>query len=115
MLANVIGNAIDAMPSGGRLIVRSRESENRRTGAKGLRLTVADTGTGIPKEKQTKIFEAFYTTKGIGGTGLGLWISSDIMHRHGGAINIRSSQREAHRGTVVTLFLPFKNPAVATT
>ena len=115
VLANVIGNAIDAMPSGGRLLVRSRESENRRTGAKGLRLTVADTGTGIPKKKQAKIFEAFYTTKGIGGTGLGLWISSDIMHRHGGQINIRSSEREGHRGTVITLFLPFNNPAVATT
>ncbi len=113
VLANVIGNAIDAMPSGGRLIVRSRESENRQTGAKGLRLTIADTGTGIPKEKHTKVFEAFYTTKGISGTGLGLWISKDIMHRHGGKISIRSSQREGHRGTVVTLFLPFNNPVAA--
>ncbi len=52
-------------------------------------------------------------TKGISGTGLGLWISEDIMHRHGGKISIRSSQREGHRGTVVTLFLPFNNPVAA--
>ena len=56
-----------------------------------------------------KIFEAFFTTKGFGGTGLGLWISREIMDRHRGYLRIRSSQREGHRGTVATIFLPYQN------
>ena len=55
-----------------------------------------------------KIFEAFFTTKGARGNGLGLWISSEIIDRHGGSIRVYSSQREGRSGTVFTLFLPFK-------
>lgn len=108
VLNNLVGNAIDAMPRGGRLIVRSREATRWNTGAPGLMLTVADTGGGMPPEVLERVFEAFFTTKGIGGSGLGLWISSDIVARHGGELRLRSSQREGHRGTVATLFLPFE-------
>jgi two-component system NtrC family sensor kinase len=107
VLSNVVSNAIDAMPMGGRLIVRSREGRDWQTGRRGLILTVADTGTGISDETQQRIFEAFFTTKGIGGSGLGLWISADIMRRHEGTITIRSSQRCGHKGTAVSLFIPF--------
>ena len=106
VLSNVITNAIDAMPLGGRLIVRSRQATEWRTGRKGLALTIADTGVGMGHETQCRMYEAFYTTKGIGGNGLGLWISADIMHRHQGTITIKSSQG-LKTGTVVTLFLPF--------
>ena len=109
VLSNFISNAIDAMsPGGGRLILRSREATRWKTGQQGLSLTVADTGAGISKAQQNRIFDAFYTTKGIGGTGLGLWISRDIAERHQGAIAFRSSQREGSRGSVFSLFLPFE-------
>ncbi len=89
-------------------MLRSREATRWKTGQQGLALTVADTGAGMSKAQQKRIFDAFYTTKGIGGTGLGLWISRDIAERHHGAISLRSSQREGRSGTVFTLFLPFE-------
>ncbi len=108
VLSNLIGNAIDAMPSGGRLLLRSREETNGRTGRRGLVITVADTGQGMGRETQKRLFEAFYTTKDIGGTGLGLWISKEIVERHHGMLRVRSSQKKGHSGTVFTLFLPFE-------
>ena len=108
VLSNLIGNAIDAMrPGGGTLLLRTRHSTNWRTGAKGITLTVADTGTGISAQSLKRIFEPFFTTKGIGGTGLGLWVSEEIVQRHGGRLFVRSSQRPARSGTLFTLFLPF--------
>jgi PAS domain S-box-containing protein len=106
VLNNLIGNAIDAMPSGGRLLVRSRNAVDWQSGQAGIALTVADTGFGIASEQMAKIFEAFFTTKGIGGTGLGLWISREIINRHRGHLRIRSSQRSGSKGTVATIFLP---------
>lgn len=109
VLSNFVSNAIDAMQNGGgRLLLRSREATNWRTGEQGLALTVADTGTGIAPDQQAKLFNAFYTTKGIGGTGLGLWISKEIVERHRGTIRFRSSQQAVHHGTVFSLFLPFQ-------
>ncbi len=109
VLNNLIGNAIDAMhPLGGRLLLRSREATHWSTERKGLMLTVADTGAGISPEVRSKIFDAFFTTKGIGGTGLGLWVSKEIVDRHQGALSMRSSQTEGQSGTVFTLFLPLE-------
>jgi signal transduction histidine kinase len=59
-------------------------------------------------ETQAHAFDAFFTTKGINGTGLGLWISSEIIARHEGRLLLRSSQSSAHHGTVFSLFLPFQ-------
>jgi signal transduction histidine kinase len=107
VLNNLIGNAIDAMPCGGRLLVRSREGTHWPTGRNGLILTVADTGEGMTPEILTKIFDPFFTTKGIGGTGLGLWVSQEIVLRHEGALRVRSTRREGRSGTAFALFLPF--------
>ncbi len=107
VLSNLIANAIDAMPVGGRLLLRSREATDWKTGKRGLVISVADTGVGISKAAQKKIFDAFFTTKGIGGTGLGLWISSEIVARHKGRLRVRSSEQEGRSGTVFALFLPF--------
>ena len=107
VLSNLFTNSIDAMPKGGRLFLRSREGTSWKSGQRGLYLTVADSGSGMSVATQTHLFEAFFTTKGIGGTGLGLWISAEIMERHQGRITIRSSQDEAHRGTVAMVFLPY--------
>jgi signal transduction histidine kinase len=106
-LSNIVSNAIDAMPNGGRLLIRSREGTDWGSGRDGVVLTLADTGTGIDPDIQKQMFEAFFTTKGIGGSGLGLWISTEIMRRHGGHISIRSTNAAAKSGTVVNLFLPF--------
>lgn len=107
VLNNLIGNAIDSMPLGGRLLLRSREAVDPQTSHRGLVITVADTGSGMSPETQRRLFDAFYTTKGIGGTGLGLWISKDIVDRHHGKLRFRSRTAEGRSGTVFTLFLPF--------
>jgi PAS domain S-box-containing protein len=109
VLNNLIGNAIDAMsPTGGRLLVRSRHATNWRTGVRGLVLTVADTAAGIAPDTLKRIFEPFFTTKGLLGTGLGLWVSYEIVGRHRGSLRVRSSQKPGKSGTVFTLFLPFE-------
>jgi len=109
VLSNLIVNAIDAMhPHGGRLLMRSREGTDWKTGRKGLILTVADTGSGMASDTAARIFEPFFTTKEIGGTGLGLWVSHEIVQRHGGTLAVRSSQRQGRSGAVFTLFLPFE-------
>jgi PAS domain S-box-containing protein len=109
VISNLLINAVDAMhPKGGRLLLRSREGQDHATGRPGIILTIADTGPGIAPETLTRIFEAFYTTKGDAGTGLGLWISKEILERHQGYLHVRSSQRPDHTGTVFTVFLPFE-------
>jgi PAS domain S-box-containing protein len=108
VLNNLIGNAIDAMPSGGRLSIRTREGRHWATARKGLVLTVADTGYGMSAETLPNIFNPFFTTKGLLGTGLGLWVSNEIVARHNGVLKARSTQREGRHGTVFTLFLPFE-------
>lgn len=107
VLSNLVANAIDAMyPTGGRLLIRNREGTDWRSGRKGIFLTVADTGAGIPVNLLNNIFEPFFTTKGIQGIGLGLWISHEIVERHRGSLKVRSSQKEHASGTVFQLFLP---------
>lgn len=112
VLSNLIGNAIDAMPSeSGRLLIRTREGTDWKTGRRGVVFTVADTGMGMSAQTRARIFEPFFTTKEIGGTGLGLWISQEIVDRHNGLMKIRSRQAPARSGTVITLFLPFDESA----
>ncbi len=108
VLNNLVGNAIDAMHSGGRLLLRSRDATHWPSSRRGIIITVADTGSGISEPVARHIFEPFFTTKGISGTGLGLWIAQEIVARHHGSIRVRSSQRPGRSGTVFTLFLPFE-------
>ena len=102
VIVNLIGNALDAMAGGGRLILRVRKFVNHRTGKPCVRLTVADTGQGMSREVQSRIFEAFYTTKGAAGNGLGLWLSLEIMKKCGSSMRVRSA---VGRGTVFQLSL----------
>jgi PAS domain S-box-containing protein len=107
VLSNLLGNALDAMGSGGgRVLVRSRDGRDWKTGRTGLVITVADTGSGIAPESMGRIFEAFFTTKKIGGTGLGLWVSQEIIARHQGRLRLRSKRAPGRSGTAFTLFLP---------
>ncbi len=107
VLNNLAANAIDAMQAGGTLLIRSRDATHWATGRKGLAITVADTGPGMEQSVLRRIFEPFYTTKGINGTGLGLWISQEIVARHEGVLRARSSRQLGRSGTVFSLFLPF--------
>ena len=106
VLSNLVGNAIDAMRRGGRMIIRSQEVTMWRTGQPGLRITIADTGHGMSAAVRANIFEPFYTTKGSSGNGLGLWISKGIMDKHHGLLRVRSCNTPGRSGTVFSLFLP---------
>jgi signal transduction histidine kinase len=111
VISNLMGNAIDAMStSGGRLWLRTREGNNWSDGERGIVFTIGDTGSGMTPDTACMIFEPFFTTKGASGTGLGLWVSRDIVRRHKGALRVKSSQRPNTRGTIFTLFLPFAAP-----
>ncbi len=101
VLNNLIANAIDAMRTGGRLMVRAHDCHV--LGVPGVRITIADTGHGMSAAVQKRLFEPFFTTKDLNGTGLGLWISQGILERHQGRLRVRSGEGV---GTVFTLFLP---------
>jgi PAS domain S-box-containing protein len=108
VLTNLIGNSIDAMHRwAGRLFLRTRVGTHWASQRQGLFITVADTGEGLRRSDRHRIFEPFYTTKGMQGTGLGLWVSADIVRRHEGVLRFWSSQKEGRSGTVFTIFLPF--------
>ena len=115
VLNNLIANAFDAMRHGGRLMVRAHDavgvSEAYTEPRRGIRIVIADTGHGMSAEVMARVFEPFYTTKALNGTGLGLWISSGIIARHGGSIRIRSSEDSRHHGTIFSLFLPHVSEA----
>lgn len=113
VFANLIGNALDASSEGGRLVLCVRRSHCRLSGRPGVRITVADTGSGMPESVRRRIFEPFFTTKDATGTGLGLWITTEILEKHGATIFVRSRQASAvapgsgrQSGTVFMLFFP---------
>jgi PAS domain S-box-containing protein len=109
VIANIVGNAIDATAGGGRLIVRARRSRDWKNPVReGVRFTIADTGSGFDREVRERIFEAFFTTKEVTGTGLGLWVSHEIILKHHGLVHVRSRTASSGRpsGTVFQLFFP---------
>jgi PAS domain S-box-containing protein len=109
VFANLITNALDALNGGGRLMVRATRSHCWTDGRAGVRVVVADTGTGMPDEVQARIFEPFFTTKLATGTGLGLWVTHDIVDKHQGTITVRSRFEPPEgngSGTVFMLFFP---------
>ncbi len=109
VLSNLVRNAIDAMHGrGGRLLIRSRNATDWRSGVQGVMMTIADTGTGISPNTRHNLFKPFFTTKGLAGTGLGLWVSAEIVTRHQGRLTVRSRQRQHSSGTVFELFFPLQ-------
>jgi PAS domain S-box-containing protein len=115
VLANLIGNAIDAVPQGGQIIVRSRSTHDWSLGRKGVSLIVADNGAGMDPITRGRIFEPFFSTKGITGTGLGLWISHEIVDKHQGRIQVRSrpTSSQLSGGTVFRIFIPSRDETSA--
>ncbi|MDR3753839.1 MAG: ATP-binding protein [Terracidiphilus sp.] len=114
VFANLVGNAIDASSAGGRLLLRARRScDWKNPDQAGIRFAIADTGSGMEPEIREHIFEAFFTTKEITGTGLGLWVSHEIILKHQGSVRVRSrvaaqgnGKAAATCGTVFEVFLP---------
>jgi PAS domain S-box-containing protein len=120
VFANLVGNAIDASSAGGRLLLRARRSRDWKNPAQtGIRFAIADNGAGMEPEIREHIFEAFFTTKEVTGTGLGLWVSLEIILKHHGLVRVRSraatqgnGKAPATIGTVFEVFIP-DNPSFA--
>ena len=106
VFSNLIGNAFDAIRQGGTITIRTRDTVNWRTGQAGLRVTIADTGHGMNADTLQRLFEPFFTTKGLNGTGLGLWVSADILKRHDATVHVRSRQTPGRSGTLFSTFFP---------
>jgi PAS domain S-box-containing protein len=110
IFANLIGNAIDAMPRGGRLLIRLQPSldwRDRQT--TGMRITLCDSGIGMDRATMRRMFEPFFTTKTDTGTGLGMWVVSQLVERHHGQVRVWSSQSAESSATVISVFLPHEN------
>lgn len=107
VFSNLIANALDAMgEDGGRLRVRCCNTTDWLTGRQGVRFIFSDTGSGIPEDLLSKIFDAFFTTKGLKGSGVGLWLSAEILSKHEGYMRVRTRTTGSHRGTLFAVFLP---------
>jgi signal transduction histidine kinase len=107
MFSNLLLNAADAMPNGGRLRARvSNACEWSGQRRRGLRVTFADSGYGIPAQNIRRIFEPSFTTKGAHGSGLGLGLVMTVVRKHSGSLHVRSSTECGRSGTIFSVFLP---------
>ena len=106
VLANLFANALDAMKRGGVLKIRVRTLRCWKTGEANICITIADNGCGMSRKTLEQAYKPFFTTKEATGTGLGLWISAEIVSRHGGAMQLRSSEAGGLRGTTFRLLFP---------
>lgn len=107
IVANIVTNAIDAMSAGGTLTLRIRKGSNwNDLTRQGVRITIADSGPGIPAEIKSRIFEPFFTTKEATGTGLGLWVTSELLRKDHGSIHLYTRTTPGRSGTVFSVFLP---------
>jgi signal transduction histidine kinase len=104
VFGNLVRNATEAALPDTTVTIRVREIS--RGGQTGTRVTIHDCGHGIPPEIQTKIFDPFFTTKDLKGSGLGLWVSKQLIQKHAGTIRFRTSERAGKEGTLFEIFLP---------
>jgi PAS domain S-box-containing protein len=114
VFANLIGNSFDALKPGGRLLLRTRDQMNPRTGEPGVLVSIADSGSGMDASTKGRLFEPFFTTKGEKGTGLGLWVSREILRKHHATLRVRSRKTAEKSGTAFSIWLPLNGtPAPA--
>lgn len=116
-VGNLISNALDAIEFTGRASLRIAciHSLDIRSGVRGVRLLISDTGPGIPKALHEQVFGAFFTTKETRGSGIGLWLTSEIISKHKGNIRLRSRTEGPYRGTLFDVFLPLDGSADSAT
>jgi two-component system CheB/CheR fusion protein len=108
IFANLVSNAIEAMPNKGRLVIRLRSSRDWRDHrTTGMRVTFCDSGVGMDRTTMRRIFEPFFTTKTETGTGLGMWVVAQLLERQHGHIRVWSTRRLGRSGTAFSVFLPF--------
>lgn len=105
ILSNLFANAIDASNENGKIVICARTSHHFPSGTRGVLITIADNGVGISDENKQSLFTPFFTTKSAVGTGLGLWITKDLLEKRGGRIRFRSTDSD-RSGTVMTIYLP---------
>ena len=110
--SNIIANAIDAMPNGGQLSVSATQVSG--PSGEGIQIAIQDSGCGIAQENLSGVFEPFFTTKGSLGTGIGLWVTRQLIEKRGGTIEIASSTAPRMSGTTLTIFIPYALPVVRT-
>ena len=109
VFANILRNALEANPANGSLVVHVRPSVDwKNLSRRGVRVYIFDSGTGMTPEVRHSIFEPFYTTKELKGSGLGLWLSLGIVSKHDGRISVRSTTRPGRAGSCFSIFLPAK-------
>ena len=107
VLSNLLTNAIDASPQGGRLVLRVKYGVTLNgTRRSTVLMEVEDFGAGIQPQDRERIFEPFFTTKSDVGTGLGLWVSRQIVEKHGGTLDFRTSLEKGSSGTCFCVVLP---------
>ena len=106
VLSNLLMNGLDAVSEGGRITLRAGHSNAFGAKQYRIRFTVSDNGRGIRPSALDKIFEPFFTTKGSMGNGLGLWVSKQIVEKHGGSIQVRSCMNGPYQGTTFSVILP---------
>ncbi len=104
VLANLLANSLDAIGDSG--IVKLHVSRSTCSGQPCVRITVADNGTGIDAATLPRIFEPLFTTRESVGSGLGLWVSKQILDKHHGSIHVRTRTDGAHRGTTFSVVIP---------
>ncbi len=111
ILSNLLANSLDACAKGATIRIETHSAVDPRNPSRaGVRITIADTGTGIAPQHLKSIFEPFFTTKLDTGTGLGLWVSRELVEKHGGSLRVRSSTANSRCGTVFSIFLPQQAP-----
>ncbi|PYX09635.1 MAG: hypothetical protein DMG85_09220 [Acidobacteria bacterium] len=107
VFSNLVANALEALSPEGTLKLHVLVSRNwRNPTRRGVRVFIADNGPGVSRENRRRMFEPFFTTKGEKGTGLGLWVTSGIVEKHGGWIRVRSSTQSGRSGTCFAVFFP---------
>lgn len=111
VFTNLIVNAIEAAGPQGRIRISMEHAEAQELHAAGAIVEIADSGPGIPREIATKLFQPFFTTKGVNGTGLGLWVSMGIVQKHGGAIRMSNCEDPNLPGACIRVYLPARTLA----
>ncbi len=106
VFANLLTNSLDAIAEHGRITVRVSATLSASNGRHGMRVTMADNGVGIQRTALPHIFEPLFTTKGSLGTGLGLWVTKQIIDKHAGSIRVQSRTAGPRRGTTFSVVLP---------
>jgi signal transduction histidine kinase len=112
VFVNLIDNALDALTPPGKIWLRTH-SHRCPGGAESLVVVIADSGRGIPSEIRKQLFQPLFTTKGDEGTGLGLWITREILQKHGARIHVRSRTTGRWQGTCFRIVIPLPHPPVA--